>query len=338
MILIVGGAGYIGSHVNKALNIIGYDTIVYDNLSEGHIESVKWGEFIEGDLNDSEKLNKIFTNYDIDTVMHFAAFTGVAESTINPEKYYINNVANTINLLSAMKKGNISNFIFSSTAAVYGNPTNMPISEDHPLNPINPYGNTKLAIEMILSDYAKSFSNNNSNNNGNSSNSYNFNYSSLRYFNASGCDKDCEIGEKHNNETHLIPLILDVAIGKRDSISIFGTDYPTPDGTCIRDYIHVGDLASAHIKAMEYIKTNNTSEVFNLGNGNGFSVSEVINCCKSVTATDINIVEDNRRPGDPAILISDSNKARNMLNWEANNSDIENIVKTAWNWHENSSF
>lgn len=345
MILIVGGAGYIGSHVNKALNSLDYDTIVYDNLSEGHAESVKWGEFIEGDLNDSEKLNRIFANYDIDTVMHFAAFTSVIESTINPEKYYINNVSNTINLLISMKKGNISNFIFSSTAAVYGNPTYIPINEDHPLNPINPYGNTKLAIEIILSDYAKSFSNkntakNNSNNRGyggssiSSSNSYNFNYSSLRYFNASGCDKDCEIGEKHNNEPHLIPLILDVAIGKRDSISIFGTDYPTHDGTCIRDYIHVEDLASAHIKAMEYIKTNNTSEVFNLGNGNGFSVNEVIKCCENVTASDINTIKDNRRPGDPAILVSDSSKAKDMLNWEVNNSDIENIVKTAWNWHK----
>lgn len=331
MILIVGGAGYIGSHVNKALNNLGYDTLIYDNLSEGHIESVKWGEFVEGDLSDSLKLDKLFNSYDIDVVMHFAAFTSVDESIKNPEKYYINNVTNTINLLKSMKKGNVGNFIFSSTAAVYGNPQSIPINENHVLNPINPYGNTKLTIERILSDYSKSFS-------GVGSNSYNFNYSSLRYFNASGCDKDCEIGEKHNNETHLIPLILDVAIGKRESISIFGTDYPTEDGTCIRDYIHVEDLANAHIKAMEYIKNNNISEVFNLGNGNGFSVREVIKCCETVINKDINTIEDSRRPGDPAVLVSDSTKARNMLNWEASNSNINNIVETAWNWHKNTSF
>ncbi|MGL4669847.1 MAG: UDP-glucose 4-epimerase GalE [Methanobacteriaceae archaeon] len=331
MILIVGGAGYIGSHVNKSLNNWGYDTLIYDNLSEGHIESVKWGEFVEGDLSDSLKLDKLFNSYDIDVVMHFAAFTSVNESIKNPEKYYINNVSNTINLLKSMKKGNVGNFIFSSTAAVYGNPQSIPINENHILNPINPYGNTKLTIERILSDYSKSFS-------CVGSNSYNFNYSSLRYFNASGCDKDCEIGEKHNNETHLIPLILDVAIGKRESISIFGTDYPTEDGTCIRDYIHVEDLANAHIKAMEYIKNNNTSEVFNLGNGNGFSVREVIKCCETVINKDINTIEDSRRPGDPAVLVSDSTKARNMLNWEASNSNINNIVETAWNWHKNTSF
>jgi len=236
MILIVGGAGYIGSHINKFLHSQGKKTLILDNLSYGHPEFVKWGEFIEGDLSDENLLSQIFEKYPIDAVMHFAAFTYVGESVENPQKYYKNNLENTLNLLNLMKDYHVNKFIFSSTCAVYGEPEKLPLSEDHPLNPVNPYGNTKLMVEKILEDYSKA---------------YDLNYVSLRYFNAAGADPDMEIGEWHNPETHLIPLILDAASGRRESVSIYGTDYPTPDGTCIRDYIHVLDLAQAHYKALE---------------------------------------------------------------------------------------
>ncbi|MBU4534250.1 MAG: UDP-glucose 4-epimerase GalE [Euryarchaeota archaeon] len=319
MILIVGGAGYIGSHVNKVLNEKGYDTLILDNFSYGHQELVQWGEVVEGDLGDGELLDRIFQEYPITGVMHFAAFTYVGESVTHPAKYYHNNTSNTLNLLRSMIKNKVRNFIFSSTCAVYGFPEKIPLTEDHPLDPINPYGRSKLMVEQMLHDFSQA---------------YDFNYISLRYFNAAGCDPEIETGEWHEPETHLIPLILDAARGIRDKVSIFGTDYPTPDGTCIRDYIHVLDLASAHIKAMEYLEKNNKSQIFNLGNGQGFSVREVIECCRKVTGKNIQAVDEDRRPGDPPVLLGSSKKAKELLDWKVEWVELEDIITSAWKWHE----
>ncbi|WP_067258564.1 UDP-glucose 4-epimerase GalE [Methanobrevibacter cuticularis] len=328
MILITGGAGYIGSHINKELNKKGYETIVIDNLINGHESAVKWGEFLEGDLNDFEFINSIFNSYDIEGVMHFAAFTSVAESVEFPAMYYKNNYKNTLNLLKAVKLANVNKLIFSSTAAVYGNPKKVPITENHPVNPINPYGKSKLMVETVLENESKSIDSD-------------FKYVSLRYFNACGADPETEIGENHNPETHLIPLILDVAIEKREKIAIFGDDYETFDGTCIRDYIHVCDLAQAHIKAFEHLQEDETnknplkkSNIFNLGNGNGFSVKEVIAACEKVTGHKIKKELAEKREGDPAILIADSKKAIETLKWEPKFTDLNKIVETAWKWHK----
>jgi len=319
MILIVGGAGYIGSQMNKRLNIRGYETIVFDNLSYGHRDFVKWGIFEGGDLGNIDDIRRVFKKYPIEAVMHFAAFTYVGESVENPQKYYLNNLRNTLNLLEVMLENDVKQFVFSSTCATYGNPQEIPMTEDHPQNPINPYGKGKLMVEQILSDYSAA---------------YNLRYVSLRYFNASGADPDSEIGELHDPETHLIPLILDAAIGKREHIQIFGTDYDTTDGTCIRDYIHVFDLAEAHIKALEYLENGGKSEVFNLGNGNGFSVREVIETAQKITGKEIKVVEVDRRPGDPPILVGSSKKAREVLKWEPKYDDLSSIIETAWNWHK----
>ncbi|MCK9150792.1 UDP-glucose 4-epimerase GalE [Methanobacterium alcaliphilum] len=319
MILIIGGAGYIGSHINKMLNQLGHETIILDNLSYGHKEFTKWGKFIEGDINETAKLERIFQNYPVDSVMHFAAFTYVGESVTNPQKYYVNNVKNTLNLLETMNKYHIKNFIFSSTCAVYGEPQELPLKEDHPLNPINPYGRSKLMIENILKDYSEA---------------YDFNYASLRYFNAAGADPEAEIGEWHDPETHLIPLVLDAASGRRDAINIFGTDYPTKDGTCIRDYIHVCDLAQAHLKALDYLKDKDTSEIFNLGNGNGFSVREVIETAARITGQKIKSIEDKPRAGDPPILIGSAAKAKKVLGWKPHWKDLSEIIETSWKWHQ----
>ncbi len=318
-ILVVGGAGYIGSHTNKELNKKGYQTVVFDNLSYGHRESVRYGDFILGDIENIEQIRLVFKKYKIDAVMHFSAFIEVGESVTNPQKYYKNNVANTLNLLQVMLENNVKYFIFSSTAATYGNPKEIPITEEHPQEPINPYGQSKLMIEHILRDYAIA---------------YGLRYSPLRYFNASGADIDCEIGEWHNPETHLIPLILDVAIGKKESIKIFGTDYETSDGTCIRDYIHVTDLADAHILALEYLMNGGENTAFNLGNGNGFSVKEVIETVKKVTKKGIKIVESERRVGDPPILLSSSKKAQTTLNWKPKYYELSKIIETSWEWHK----
>lgn len=319
MILIVGGAGYIGSHVNKALNEAGYETLILDNLSYGHKESIKWGTFVKCDLADVNKVDEIFTKYDITAVMHFSSFIDVGESVTNPEKYYYNNVVNTMNLLHVMLKHDVKKFIFSSTCATYGIPQKIPLVEDHPQNPINPYGMTKLMVEKILHDYDEA---------------YGLKSVILRYFNASGADKTAEIGEWHNPETHLIPLILDAALGKREDIKIFGTDYDTPDGTCIRDYIHVTDLADAHIRSLKYLEDNNESNQFNLGNGLGFSVREVIESVKNVTGRDFKVTETTRREGDPAILIGSSEKANKILGWNPQYTNIDQIVETAWKWHQ----
>ncbi len=322
MILIVGGAGYIGSHINKYLNEKGEETIILDNLSQGHKEFVKWGKFIECDLNNINEIEEIFKNNKIDAVMHFSAYSLVKESVINPKKYYENNVKNTLNLLSIMLKYNVNKFIFSSTCAVYGNPQELPLKEEHSLNPINTYGITKHMVETILKDYSIAYSD--------------FNYVSLRYFNAAGADPQSEIGEWHTPESHLIPLILDVAVGKRENIHIFGTDYETRDGTCVRDYIHVLDLAQAHYNALKFLEENNKSEIFNLGNGTGFTVKEIIDVCQKVTGCKIKVINDEPRPGDPPILIGSSQKAKKILKWEPQYSNIEEIIKTAWNWHKNN--
>ncbi len=316
MILVTGGAGYIGSHVNKALNQAGYETIVLDNLSKGFKEFVKWGEFVEGSLEDSEILDYIFETYQIDAVMDFAAFISVGESVEFPEMYMKNNYENTLNLIRHMKKHNIRKLIFSSTAAVYGLPEEVPIKENHPLKPINPYGESKLKVEQALL------------------NDDDIDYVIFRYFNASGDDPDCEVGEMHIPETHLIPLVLDAALGIRDSISIYGDDYNTPDGTCIRDYVHVNDIGSAHIMGLEYLLNGGESEIFNIGNGEGFSVKEVIDVCKKVTGKDFKVNIESRRPGDPDILIAQSKKIEDKLNWKAEYSSLESIVETAWLWHQ----
>ena len=319
MILITGGAGYIGSHVNKLLNKKGYKTVVLDNLIYGHKEFAKWGEFIVGDLSNIEQLRLIFKKYPIQAVMHFAAFAYVGESVKDPQRYYLNNVKNTLNLLQAMLENNVEYIVFSSTCATYGVPEKIPIPESHPQDPINPYGKSKLMVENILEDY---------------SSAYGLKYASLRYFNAAGADIDCEIGEWHEPETHLIPLVLDVAIGKSKEVKVFGTDYPTPDGTCIRDFIHVLDLAEAHILALEYMFKEKRSDVFNLGNERGYSVMEVINEVEKVTGRRINYTKWNRREGDPPILIGSNKKAKKILGWEPKYNDLSTIIETAWDWHK----
>ena len=318
MILVVGGAGYIGSHTNKQLFKRGYDTIVLDNLVYGHREFAKWGKFIEGDLADNILLDKIFSENQIDAVMHFAAYAYVGESVINPSKYYNNNVANTLHLLDAMLKHNVHNIIFSSTCATYGEVINMPIAEEVAQKPVNPYGKSKLMIENILYDYNKA---------------YGINYCILRYFNAAGADPENEIGELHCPETHLIPLIMDAAIGKRECVSIYGGNYSTKDGTCIRDYIHVNDLADAHIRALKYIDKEKVSNCFNLGNGKGYSVKDIIDMTEEVTGLKIKVKLEAPRDGDPAILIGDASKAKKILGWQPE-FDLKNIIQTAWNWHK----
>lgn len=319
MILIVGGAGYIGSHINKELTKKGFETVVFDSLVKGHQEAIKWGEFFQGDLANIEDLRQVFSKYKIDAVLHFAAFIEVGESVKDPQKYYQNNVKNTLNLFQVMLENDVKKIIFSSTAATFGNPQYTPIDELHPQIPINPYGQAKLMVEKILADYDFA---------------YGLKYVALRYFNACGADLDNEIGENHTPESHLIPLILDAAIGKREDIKIFGTDYPTPDGTCVRDYVHVTDLAQAHILALQYLLDGNDSNSFNLGNGKGFSVKEVIDATKKVTGVDFKVTEVERRAGDPPELVADSTKAKQVLKWQPQYADLETIVKSAWAWHQ----
>jgi UDP-glucose 4-epimerase len=317
-ILVTGGAGYIGSHAVRQLKRAGYTTIVLDNLVFGHREFADPQELIVGDLSDKELLDKVFSENRIDAVMHFAAYAYVGESVENPSKYYRNNVVGTINLLDAMTGYNVKHFIFSSTCATYGEPVEIPMTEKHPQAPINPYGQTKLMVEKILRDYDTA---------------YGLKSVCLRYFNAAGADPDGGIGEDHNPETHLIPLVLDAAAGIRPIITVFGRDYPTSDGTCIRDYIHVTDLADAHLLALNYLKEKNQSDVFNLGNGNGFSVDQVIETSRAITGKHIPVVYGARRAGDPAVLIGSSEKAAQVLGWKPQFDDLQKIISTAWNWH-----
>jgi UDP-glucose 4-epimerase len=319
MILIAGGAGYIGSHANKILNKKGFETIVYDNLSRGHRVLAKWGHFIQGDLADKDQLRLCFKTYPITAVMHYCAFCYVGESVDHPAEYYRNNVANTLNLLDVMVEFGVKYFIFSSTCSTYGNPLQIPITEDHPQQPINPYGKSKLMVEQILKDYDAA---------------YGIRHVCLRYFNAAGADPAGEIGEWHEPEPHLIPLLLQVAAGQREHIQIYGVDYETPDGTCIRDYIHINDLATAHLLALEYLQSGAPSDAFNLGNGNGFSVREVIQSVERVTGKSIKVVETERRFGDPPILVGSSVKAGQMLNWQPQYTSLDEIIKTAWRWQK----
>ena len=323
MILIVGGAGYIGSHVNKLLNKSGYETLVFDNLVYGHKEAVKWGTLEIGDLADTKKLDEIFEKYEIEAVFHFAAYAYVGESVENPSKYYNNNVANTLHLLDAMVKHNVKYIVFSSTCATYGVPESMPITEDAEQKPINPYGQSKLMIEKILADYNKA---------------YGINYCCLRYFNAAGADPEGEIGESHMPETHLIPLVLAAAAGDRENIKVFGSDYPTRDGSCIRDYIHVTDLADAHLRAMDYLKKGGESTFMNLGNCLGNSVFEVIETAKKVTGKNIPVELTQRRPGDPPMLVGSAQKAEKLLGWKPKYGDINLILEHAWKWYCNKEY
>lgn len=298
---------------------MGYDTVVFDNLVYGHREAVKWGKFVRGDLKNPEEIEAVFDACPIEAVMHFAAYAYVGESVTDPEKYYFNNVACTLNLLRAMRGHGCNKIIFSSTCATYGEPERVPITEDMPQNPINPYGASKLMVERILSDYGTA---------------YGLRSVALRYFNAAGADPEGEIGENHDPETHLIPLVLDAASGKRSDIKVFGTDYPTRDGSCIRDYIHVEDLAKAHILALQYLQNGGASERFNLGNERGTSVLEVIEAVKKVTGKDFKVTLSDRRPGDPATLVGSSDKVKAVLGWEPQYAEIETIVEHAWKWQE----
>ena len=316
-VLVVGGAGYIGSHTVRLLNQTGHEVWVYDNLSMGHAQSVRSDQLIIGDLLDRPLLEKVLREKRIEAVMHFAAFAYVGESVQDPAKYYQNNVSATLGLFESMRRCSVSQFVFSSTTATYGQPEKIPIAEDTLQLPINPYGFTKLVIERALRDYAHA---------------YGFSGAALRYFNAAGASADGAIGEDHSPETHLIPLILQVALGQRESIQVFGSDYPTPDGTCIRDYIHVEDLATAHLAALEKLEAGKVLEV-NLGTGVGTSVMEVIEACRRASGHPIPVVMSPRRPGDPAELVAECSKARTVLGWEPRYNRIDQIVQTAWNWH-----
>lgn len=318
-VLITGGAGYIGSHCNKFLHQKNINTIIVDNLSFGHSEAVKWGAFIEGDFGDKCFINSIFKDYNIDAVMHFAAYANVSESVIQPNKYYINNVSNMINLLDSMVENNVKYIVFSSSAATFGNPKYTPIDENHSQDPINPYGETKLIGEKLLRDYEKA---------------YGIKYAIMRYFNAAGADLDCEIGESHYPEHHLLPVIFQVCQGVKDKLNIYGNNYPTKDGSCIRDFIHVTDLAWAHYLALEYLISENQSQDFNLGSNIGFSVKEIVKKCEEILDIQINYQLSSPRLGDPATLIASNSKIKSLLNWEPKYSDLETIIKSAWAWEK----
>jgi UDP-arabinose 4-epimerase len=321
-ILVTGGAGYIGSHVCKALHAAGYNPVTYDNLSSGHDWAVKWGPLERGDILDAPRLKEVFASYKPAAVMHFAALIAVGESVENPAKYYRNNVAGSLSLLEVMSERGVCHFIFSSTAAVYGLPEIVPIAETAKERPINPYGETKLIVERMLRDFGGA---------------YGLNWTALRYFNAAGADPDGEIGEAHDPETHLIPIALEAIQGKRDRVNVFGTDYDTRDGTCVRDYIHVSDLADAHVAALERLRRGGSSGVYNLGNGAGFSVREVIAAAESVTGRAAPVQYGVRRPGDPASLIADARRAKEELNWRPRLGSLDDIIGTAWRWHNRSN-
>src|SRR5437763_7476144 len=317
-ILVTGGAGYVGSHCLRRLLAAGHECVVYDNLCRGHREAVPPGLPVEGDLTDEAKLTALLRDRKIDAVMHFAALALVGESVEKPELYYRNNVVGSSHLLEAMRQAGVHKIVFSSTTATYGTPEKMPIAETTPQQPINPYGFSKLVVERMLDDYAAA---------------HGFGFAALRYFNAAGASADGAIGEDHTPETHLIPIVLQVALGPRPSIGIFGDDYPTSDGTCIRDYVHVDDLAAAHLAALERLQSGKSIKV-NLGTGRGYSVREVIDACRRITGHPIPAVTAPRRPGDPPELVADSRLARQLLQWTPQYTTIESIVETAWRWHK----
>ena len=316
-ILVVGGAGYIGSHMVKMLIKSGYQVVTLDNLATGYRDAVSGGDFVFGDIADKLNLDRLLSGYSIDGVMHFASFIQVGESVQHPSKYYQNNVAATLNLLDAMVAHHIPALIFSSSAAIFGEPAYTPIDEPHPKQPINPYGLSKWMIEQILADYDQA---------------YGLKSVCLRYFNAAGADPEGQLGERHEPETHLIPLVLQAASGRRQAITVFGQDYDTPDGTCIRDYIHINDLCQAHLLALEYLFQGGSSTAYNLGNGSGFSVTEVIEVARQVTNQPITVIMGERRLGDPARLVADSQQIQTQLGWQPQYADLATIIAHAWQW------
>lgn len=318
-ILITGGAGYVGSHTSKALAARGHDSVVFDNLSRGHREFVRWGPLIVGDVRDPAALDAVFKAHRIDAVLHFAALAYVAESVTEPGRYYDVNVNGTRTLLDAMNTAGVGAMVFSSTCAIYGEPATATISEETRPAPINPYGMSKLVCERMMDDFGHA---------------HGLRSIRLRYFNAAGCDPDLEIGEDHQPETHLIPLVLDAAIGRRASITIFGTDFPTPDGTPVRDYVHVGDLADAHVRAVDSLLAGASTTALNLGTGRGVSVAELIATAERVTGHTIPTIRSARRPGDPGLLIANPSLAKAELGWSAKRSDLETILGDAWGWHQ----
>ena len=320
-VLVVGGAGFIGSHMIKSLDQNGCRITVLDNLSSGHANAVLAGNMVVGDLSDGLFLDSLFSSCSFDVVMHFASSILVGESVKDPAKYYRNNVTNTQNLLDVMIRHNVKNLVFSSTAAIFGEPQYTPIDEKHPKLPINPYGRSKWMVEQILEDFDRA---------------YGLKSVCLRYFNAAGADPKGDLGERHDPETHLIPLILQTISGRRDSFSVFGRDYGTKDGTCVRDYIHVSDLCDAHWLAIKYLLDGGNSECFNLGNGNGFSVQDVIYMCEKVTGKELKVIESGRREGDPAVLVADSLLASKLLGWNQKFGNLEDIIRHAWLWEKKS--
>ncbi len=321
-ILVIGGAGYIGSHTVRQLIRQGYAPVVYDDLSKGHRQAVGSIPFEQGDLGDKTRLKEVLAQHNIDAVLHFAALSEVAESVKYPERYFLNNTEKTHRLLEALVETGIYKIVFSSSAAVFGEPISPQISELHPKNPINPYGKSKLLAEEILTDFDMK---------------YNLKSISLRYFNAAGADDAGDLGESHSPETHLIPLILQTAAGKRPRVQIFGSDYPTPDGTCVRDFVHVNDLARAHILALEKLASESKSDQFNLGSENGYSVAEIIQTAKRITGRDFNVIYSPRRPGDPAVLVADTTKVQRELGWKPHYS-LWQILQTAWNWEQHRTY
>jgi UDP-glucose-4-epimerase GalE len=318
-ILIVGGAGYIGSHTAKRVARAGLTPVVFDNLEYGHRSAVKWGPFVEGDLADSPLIERVLREYEITSVIHFAAYAYVGESVANPRKYFRNNVVCTLNLLDAMVDAGVREIVFSSTCATYGEPREVPISEDHPQTPVNPYGESKLAVEKILHWYARA---------------YGMHFAALRYFNAAGADPDGELGEDHDPETHLIPLAIAAALGRGNELSIFGSDYLTPDGTAVRDYIHVVDLAEAHWLALQYLAKSGDNLRLNLGTGCGHSVREVISAVEKIGGRKVPVRQAPRRAGDPPALVADAREAAKVLGWRPAYPELETIVEHAFRWHE----
>jgi UDP-arabinose 4-epimerase len=318
-ILVTGGAGYIGSHAALALAEAGYRPIVYDNFSHGHRWAVQWGPLVDGELDDRPRLAATIRDYSVSAILHFASFIFVGESMTAPGKYFANNVGGTLSLLEAARETGVERFVFSSTAAVYGMPEIVPVTEQAPKEPINAYGDSKLMAERLLSWYDQIFG---------------IRSVALRYFNAAGADAEARIGEAHDPETHLIPLILDAVAGVRPHIGVYGTDYPTPDGTAIRDYIHVTDLAEAHVKALEYLMKGGASTAVNLGTGTGYSVKEVIDAVERITGRPVPRQYQERRPGDPPSLVANADKGAALLDWKARQSDIDTIVRSAWRWHQ----
>jgi UDP-glucose-4-epimerase GalE len=321
-VLVTGGAGYIGSQTAKALARAGHEPVVYDDLSSGHRWAVKWGPSVEGDLADTHLLATTLRTHRIEAILHFAASIEVSESVENPRKYFWNNVVNTLRLLDAALEEGVQAIVFSSSAAVYGNPEKIPIPENHPARPVNPYGETKLMMERTLGAYGAA---------------YGLRWAALRYFNAAGADPDGELGEEHDPESHLIPLVIQAALGRRPHVEVYGTDYPTPDGTPIRDYIHIVDLADAHVRALEYLARGGESRALNLGTGAGHSVREVIAAVGRMCEGRVPFRDAPRRAGDPPVLVADPTRAMEALNWKPQHTGLDSIVESAWKWHSRSS-